>query len=642
MLGGTQVDPHEAARLRCTLLDGVRADRGDQSLRLGPPQRRAVLNVLLLNAGRVQGVDTLLHAVWGETPPAKASGALQVHVSALRRELEPGRAPRERSGLIRSVDHGYLVTAEEIEVDVAAFQQRLTAADRARATGDLATATASLRAALELFRTTALLGVPGPFAANQREMLAEQRLGAYEDLVELDMLNRPTDLLDHDLTELIAGHPHRERLLALNMRLLQHNGRRADALAAYAEARRVLVTDLGIEPGAELRRLHQQILAGDPVGPVDAPRVVLAPRPVGRSAAAGGLPRQPYLFGRDGVLAELTEALTEPVGATMPTVVLHGLAGVGKTATAVWAAGLLAERFPGGRFLLAADAEEEDRVAVLTRAQRSGRCLLIVDDVTEISQARLALPDNPECAVLITSRHRGRRLPFARRIALPPLPAAAGRELFRRVVGAARADREPAAVDRLVAGAAGVPTVLLSLAEHLTRRPTWALTDYADNLAGRPGGGWSLTLHLRVLFERCYTELDSLQAKVFRAAAVHPAGSVASSSIAAMTGLPVRRAELLLEELVDRSLLETFAPGWYTFQPLVRRYAVERTLEVESAQDVRATLHRLSTHLAGGPTQRLGVGADLAQDLAELQRILDRPRPRPTLTPLSPVGDGAA
>lgn len=593
-------------------MDSVSASRHDTDIALGPPQRRAVLAALLLNAGRTVGIDQLIGAVWDDRPPGKAPATLHVHVSALRRALEIDRNPHEPSRIIRSVDRGYLVDPDDIELDVSRFRQALTEADQARTRGDLVRAVDLLRSALERFHTAALPGVPGPFAAQHRDILAEQRLAAYLDLVELNLLSQPDSIVDHDLTELVATHPYHERLLAMHMRVLQHNGRRADALAAYTLARRTLVTDLGVEPGAELRRLQQRLLAGDTGGPVTAPRLVVGQRATTvAEPELGRPPRQPWLLGRDGVLAELIDALTRPVGRNAPVVVLHGIAGLGKTATAVWAAQEATDRFPGGRFFLPADADPEHSTAVLRRAERVGGALLIIDDVTPAADVRPGLPLRPDVTVLITSRSRCRLLPLARRIGLPPLRPDSAGELFRTVVGGQRCDREPDAVKRLVSASAGVPSVLLSLADLLSRRPEWSITDYADHLAD-DDGDWSLNVHLRPLFDRGYAELDQLQAKVFRMAALPRDRQPTAVSIAAMTQWPLERVELLLEDLVDRSMLTGRAPGEYGFPPLLHRYALERALRVETADDLARVRQRLAAHVAAKAPVRTGHGSDAA------------------------------
>lgn len=567
---------------------------------------------MLLNAGRAVGIEQLIDAVWDDRPPGKAPATLHVHVSALRRTLEADRAPHEPSRIIRSVDRGYLVAPDDIELDVFRFRQEITEADQARTRGDLVRAIGLLDSALALFRTVALPGVPGPFAAQHRDILTEQRLAAYLDLVELQLLDRPDSVVDHDLTELVAANPYHERLLATHMRVLHHNGRRADALAAYADARRTLVADLGVEPGAELRRLHQRLLAGDTGGPVTAPRLVVGPGPAtAAEPELGRPPRQPWLLGRGGVLAELFDALTRPVGRNAPVVVLHGIAGMGKTATAVWAAQEMTGRFPGGRFFLPADADPEHSAAVLRRAERAGGALLIIDDVTPGTDVRPELPLRPDVTVLITSRYRCRLLPLAQRIALPPLRPDSAGELFRTVVGGRRCEREPDAVRRLVSASAGVPSVLLSMADLLSRRPEWSIGDYADHLAD-DDGDWSLNVHLRPLFDRGYAELDQLQAKVFRMAALVENRPPTAAAIAAMTNWPVERVELLLEDLVDRNMLAGPAPGEYRFPPLLHRYGLERALRVDTPAELATARQRLANHLARTTRSSHGHGSDAA------------------------------
>jgi DNA-binding SARP family transcriptional activator len=593
-----------------TLLDSVSARRNDTDIVLGPPQRRAVLTVMLINTGRTVGIEQLIDAVWDDRPPGKAQATLQVHVSALRRALESSRKPHEPSRIIRSVDGGYLIDPGDIELDVLRFRQYVGAADQARTRGDLGRATDLLRSALAIFHTMALPGVPGPFAARHRDVLVEQRMAAYLDLVELNLLDQPDMIVDHDLTELLAAHPYHERLLATHMRLLHHNGRRADALAAYAVARRTLIADLGVEPGAELRRLQQRLLAGDTGGPVTAPRVVAGPGPVSTEPELGRPPRQPWLLGQAGVLAELIDALTTPVGRNAPVVVLHGIAGMGKTAIAVWAAQEASDRFPGGRFFLPADADPERSAAVLRKVERAGGALLIIDDVAPATDVRPVLPVSPDVTVLITSRSRCRLLPLARRLGVPPLRPDSAGELFRTVVGGQRCDREPDAVLRLVSASAGVPSVLLSLAELLSRRPAWSIADYADHLAAEDGD-WSLNVHLRPLFDRGYAELDQLQAKVFRMAALCKDRPPTAASIAAMTTWPLERVEFLLEDLVDRNMLSGLAPGEYGFPPLLHRYGLERALRVETPDELAAARQRLAAHVAA-TRNRTGHRSDAA------------------------------
>ena len=569
------------------LLDGVAAWRGRRPLRIGPPQRRAVLTALLLNAGRVMTTDQLVAAVWGTAAPDKASATLHALISALRKALQPDLAPRERGQLIRTIDRGYLIDPADIDLDVQRFNTAIADAERARQRGDLVTARTELCAALERFRGAALADVPGPLAARHRCLLSRTRLVALENLVELDLATEPERAQQHDLRGALRANPHRERLHALHIRQLAASGRKADALAAYTRFSRVLTVDLGVEPGIELRRLHQQILAGDRPGPVHAPRVVPAVR---RGAddeqRPGAVPHQPVLLGRAGVLATLAGELAGGMGSGSPIVLLHGMAGVGKTATATWAA-----RGFERSFFLPANADETTRAAVLGSIPATGRSLLVVDEVTDVAQ----IPEQPGCAMLLTSRQRGAHFPHTRRIELTPLPGQTVVELFANALGAARVGQEPAALACLVDATAGVPALVLSVADAVRRRPGASLAEAAEQLV-RPSESGSIEWYLRALFDRGYRELDPVPAKVLRAAAAQPA-ELTGATVASTIELSPWRAEALLADLVDRGWLDHAGPGEYRFPPLVRDYVQARAREIEPLAEMCARVAKLTRHL---------------------------------------------
>ncbi len=160
------------------------------------------------------------------------------------------------------------------------FAGRLAAARESRRAGDLAAAAASLESALGLWQGVALDGIPGPWAEIVRTGLGEQRLTATEEHIEILLeLGRAAEAVGQ-LTELVRAHPLRERFSGQLMLALYRCGRQAEALAAFADARRVLVQELGIEPGQELRGLHARILAADPG--LDAP---VTPWPAAEPAA---------------------------------------------------------------------------------------------------------------------------------------------------------------------------------------------------------------------------------------------------------------------------------------------------------------------------------------------------------------------
>jgi DNA-binding SARP family transcriptional activator/tetratricopeptide (TPR) repeat protein/transcriptional regulator with XRE-family HTH domain len=223
-------------------------------------RQRCVLAMLLLNPNRVVAVDDLAEALWGPAPPPSARVTVQNYAGRLRDALG-GAADR----VVTQVP-GYLIRVAPDEVDVGVLEAALAAARAAAAAGSWDSAEASARAALVPWRGEPLADVPSEYLA-MREVtrLADMRLQAAEIGIESALhLGRHAAVVG-ELRQLVAASPHRERLSALLMAALHADGRQAEALAVYQQARTALVTDLGVEPGQELRAAQQRILAGDPV-----------------------------------------------------------------------------------------------------------------------------------------------------------------------------------------------------------------------------------------------------------------------------------------------------------------------------------------------------------------------------------------
>ncbi|MEU7043677.1 BTAD domain-containing putative transcriptional regulator [Streptomyces varsoviensis] len=249
---------------RFKLLGPVRAELAGRPLKLGPPQQRAALAVLLLRDGRSASLVDLMAALWGEEPPPRAVGTLRTYISRLRSLLEPARRAHQPSRLLVSTPDGYALRIPDGLLDAAEFERRLAAAARARAAGDPAAGHRELRQALALWDGTALAGLPGPYAERERDRLGELRVTAREDLFDFALrLGRHADTVA-ELRAFAAEHPLRERAQGLLMQALHRGGRQAEALAVYAETRRILAGGLGVEPGPELAALHTTVLAGEP------------------------------------------------------------------------------------------------------------------------------------------------------------------------------------------------------------------------------------------------------------------------------------------------------------------------------------------------------------------------------------------
>jgi DNA-binding SARP family transcriptional activator len=223
-------------------------------LTLGGPRQRALLAILLTRANEVVSNDRLIDELWGARPPRTAANALQYHVSQLRKTLGP-------SEIIVTQEPGYLIRVAPQELDLLRFEQLVDEARRAPADQ----AARLLHDALNLWRGPALSDlVSEPFAQAEILRLEELRLVALELRIETDLaLGRHRELVG-ELEVLVHEHPLRERPRAQLMLALYRSGRQAEALDLYREGRRLLVDELGIEPGLELQELEKAILRHDP------------------------------------------------------------------------------------------------------------------------------------------------------------------------------------------------------------------------------------------------------------------------------------------------------------------------------------------------------------------------------------------
>jgi YVTN family beta-propeller protein len=244
-------------------------------VRLGGGKQRAVLALLLLNANRVVASERMIELLWGERPPATAATALHGHISSLRKALGPD--------VIATRPPGYVLETAIGELDLERFEWLQAEGRDALERGDPGGAAERLRAALGLWRGDALSDIGfEPFIQTEAARLEALRLDAVQDRIEADLTTgRGTELVG-ELERLVAAEPLRERLWAQLMLALYRSGRQAEALDAYRRARQTLVSELGIEPGPELRDLERRILAHDPtLG--RGPRV---PTPLRRKANA--------------------------------------------------------------------------------------------------------------------------------------------------------------------------------------------------------------------------------------------------------------------------------------------------------------------------------------------------------------------
>jgi predicted ATPase/DNA-binding SARP family transcriptional activator/tetratricopeptide (TPR) repeat protein len=241
----------------------VRTPEGDE-VALGGTGLRALLGMLVVDAGRIVSAERLIDGLYGSNPPAGAANALQSQVSRLRRALGEAAA-------IEFSPAGYRLAADPSDTDLHLFERRAAVGRRALSTGDHVSAAGDLKAALDLWRGTPFADAGGaPFAAVQAARLEELRLGAVEDRADAELALGHAVAVAAELAPLVVEHPLRERLRGLLMRALAGCGRSAEALASYEEARRLLADELGTSPSEQLSSVHVAVLRGEDVAPLRA------------------------------------------------------------------------------------------------------------------------------------------------------------------------------------------------------------------------------------------------------------------------------------------------------------------------------------------------------------------------------------
>lgn len=585
--------PVEDAGLHFSLLGPVRARRGDETLPPGSPQQRALLAALLLRGGRTATAAELIDAIWGEDPPSQALAAVRTYASRLRKALGPLT--------LASDSGGYAMRIGPEALDLTIAQEQAADAEKARASGDRCRARTLLNEALGLWDGEALASVPGPYAEYQRSRLEEWRLQLTETRLDLDLEVGCHAEAVSELTALTAAHPLRERLRELLMVALYRSGRQAEALAVYADTRRLLAEELGVDPRPELASLQQRILQADEdlARPADEPAPAAAPvRPAQLPATV------PDFTGRVAFVRELGDRLATAEASVMAVSALAGIGGVGKTTLAVHVAHQARKHFPDGqlyvdlqgagsrasepetvlgaflRALGTADSaipDSLDERAALYRSTLDGRRILVLlDNAHDAAQIRPLLPGTAGCAALVTSRVRMVDLAGAHLVDLDVMSPEEALQLFTRIVGAERINSERKAALDVVAACGFLPLAIRIAASRLAARRTWTVSVLAAKLADERRRLDELQagdLAVKATFELGYGQLEPAQARAFRLLGLADGPDISLAAAAALLNLETHAAEDLLEALVDTSLVESAAPGRYRYHDLVRLYA---------------------------------------------------------------------
>jgi DNA-binding SARP family transcriptional activator/tetratricopeptide (TPR) repeat protein len=596
--------------MRFELLGPLRAWCGDAEVALGGVKQQTVLAVLLLEAGRPVPVDRIVGTVWGGEPPASVTHLVQTYVSRLRNLLDLG-------GDLVSTDAGYLLRLDPARLDVTSFDRHLAAARQLHERGDRAAA-GEVAAALALWRGEPLGGLSGEAVDAARQRLTEQHLAGLELRATLDLDDGRHAEAIAELARLVKEFPLQERLWALLMLALYRADRQAEALQAYANARALLVEELGVEPGAGLARMHQRILAGDPSLAAPAPR-----RP-GR--ARDDLPGDVADFtGREPELRRLLAAPEAAPPTAAVVLAVDGMAGVGKSSLAVHVGHRLAGRYPDGRLFLDLHAHSEGRAPVdpaaaldlllralgtagdaipagleersaLWRSELAGRrMLLILDNAGSAAQVRPLLPGTAGCLTLVTSRRRLADLDTTDVVSLGMLPPQEGAALFHRILGTGTGD-EGGDVAEVVALCDGLPLAIRIAAARLRARPAWTVRHLAERLRDRRRVLTELAVGDRSVaasFALSYAQLTAPQQRLFRLLGLAPVAGFGTHLAAAAAGIPADHAERLLEDLLGAHLVQEPSPGRYRFHDLLHQHAHAAARETDEPAAQRDAVGRM-------------------------------------------------
>ena len=647
----------EARHVRFQLLGPLRITADGQQLPLPGAAEKALLALLLLSPGRPVTAVALIDRLWGEDEPMPADpmNALQLRVSKLRRALTGTDATVVRDGV------GYRADVSPDSVDAEAFTSGIRAArgrrdaatrhyapDRAAA----ADAVEQYTAALALWHDEPLADFADrPWAMVESARLSQLRLAALTERAQLALaLGRPDDVVA-ELEPVVATDPTQETLAGLLMTGLYQAGQQAAALDVFTRTRTVLDDELGLEPSAALRALHQKVLTQDeslaPATPTPLPAAADAAAAASAASAAVAADQPSVtsnvpalvrtLIGRDHELEALRDLLAES-----RLVSLVGPGGAGKTATAFTAAAQLADMYPDGAWVVRlAPITVPDQVSLaaaeavgvpLDGAAAGGRArdrlltylahrrmLLVLDNCEHVVDAAARLADDllahcPAVTVLTTSRE-ALAVPGEVQVPLGPLPTPPPGTAPDRVLdfpaaqlfverargvqpGLDLSEENLSAVADVVVTLDGMP---LAVELAAARVSTLSPPELADRLVDRFGlltsGARTADARqrtLRATVDWSHDLLTSAEQAVFRRLAVFHGGWTLEAAEQVTSGPDVPAGHVLdvLTRLVERHMV-TVEPGHptrYRMLETLRQYATEKLAGAGEA-DAAAETH---------------------------------------------------
>ncbi|WP_232519890.1 AfsR/SARP family transcriptional regulator [Actinosynnema pretiosum] len=610
-------------RLAFRVLGPIEVTGAGGPVRIPPGRQQVILACLLLEANKVVSTDHLVDALWEVNPPDTARTQVQICVSRLRKTLAD--AGVEVSIVTRPP--GYQLRLPDASLDVHEFTRGVTEGRAAARRGELSEASELLRASVGLWRGECLSGLASAPLRTRALRLEEDRLNAVETCLGIDLELGLHHELVGEIGRLVREHPLRERPRALLMLALYRSGRKAEALEVYREGRDLLVEELGLEPGEELRELERAIHAGDASllrGPEPArERRPAEPADAARAAVPRQLPADTADFiGGEELITAAEEVLTGGAGRrAVGVVVVIGRPGVGKSTLAAHLGHRVAEEhFPDGqlycdlrggygdaggsadvlgRFLQALGipgamipVEHTARTEMYRTLLADRRVLVVLDNAVSERQVLPLLPGGGRCAVVVTSRARLTGLPGARQLELDVLDREQSLELLGRVVGERRVAGEPEAAEALVRTVGGLPLALRIVAARLAARPHWSLASMVHRLASERHRLDELAhgeMTIRASLSLTHDGLDQPTRRLFGLLSLAEGPSLPGwvAGAALDDGRPY--ASDLIEPLVDVQMLDVVSVDGtgefrYRFHDIIRLFAREQLASVDERE----------------------------------------------------------
>jgi DNA-binding SARP family transcriptional activator len=569
-----------------SVLGPLRVTIDGRNITPSAPKLRSLLTVMALRHGHMVSTTSLMQELWGDDAPISSLATLQTYVYHLRKLLSETGASGKVTIITKPL--GYVLQLDE-KLDNDVFDGLVDDARHTLGLGNPEKADQSLNAALELISGPPLFDVDGgPMLMAHVAQLREGVLRALELHIDTSIeLGRYGETISR-LKSVIIEYPFHENFYAKLMIVLQHDGRRCEALDVYQQLRNTLVSELGIEPSGELRDLQQTLLAGDAV----ALATPASSRQRNFARPAQLPPDIADFVGRQEQLSGIKSEITQDGMSSVRLVSITGMPGVGKTALATRLAHSIRSYFPDGQFYAVLHGSEDDpadpfvilggclrgiglrdeqipdnlveRTQLFRSWSAERKVLVVLDDAATAAQAVPLLPGGAGCCVIVTSRSLLPGLAGACMIELDTLDLDECVSLLVQVAGLTRLGSDSEAARTIAQLCGRLPLAIRAVGTRLRAAPRYSVDSFLVRLADEHSrlrelrfGELDMSARLRPSYRRLGTDardiLRNLVSKNVKAFSV--------ASVASLLGIEAFRIEPAFDRLVQYCFLSPMDSG---------------------------------------------------------------------------------